>query len=49
MGYQKLNHTTWNCKYHIIFIPKRRRKLIFGELRRRLGEIFHELAKQKGV
>ena len=48
MDYQKLNHTTWNCKYHIVFIPKRRRKLIFGELRRRLGEIFHELAKQKG-
>ena len=42
--------TQFKClsAYHIVFIPKRRRKLIFGELRRRLGEIFHELAKQKG-
>ena len=48
MDYQKLNYTTWDCKHHIVFIPKRRRKLIFAELRRRLGEIFHELAKQKG-
>jgi putative transposase len=47
MDYQKLNHTTWNCKYHIVFIPKRRKKVIFGELRQYLGEIFHELARQK--
>lgn len=47
MDYQKLNHTTWNCKYHIVFIPKRRKKVIFGQLRRRLGEIFHELASQR--
>jgi putative transposase len=46
--YQSLSHTKWNCKYHVVFIPKRRRKQIFGELRRHLGEIFHELAKQKG-
>ena len=47
MDYQKLNHTTWNCKYHIVFIPKRRKKVIFGHLRQRLGEILHELARQK--
>ena len=47
MDYQKLNHTTWNCKYHIVFIPKRRRKVIFGLLRQRLGEILHDLARQK--
>ncbi|NJR66223.1 MAG: IS200/IS605 family transposase [Leptolyngbyaceae cyanobacterium CRU_2_3] len=47
MDYQKLNHTTWNCKYHIVFIPKRRKKVIFGELRKYMGEIFHELARQK--
>ncbi len=47
MDYQKLNHTAWNCKYHVVFIPKRRKKVIFGELRQYLGEIFHELARQK--
>ncbi len=46
--YQSLSHTRWNCKYHVVFIPKRRRKEMFGQLRKHLGEIFHELAKQKG-
>ena len=45
--YQSLSHTRWDCKYHVVFIPKRRKKRIFGVLRRRLGELFHELAKQK--
>ena len=45
--YQSLSHTRWDCKYHVVFIPKRRKKRIFGELRRYLGEIFHELAKHK--
>jgi len=42
-----LNHSTWDCKYHIIFIPKYRKKQIYGELRKFLGEIFHSLARQK--
>ncbi len=42
-----LNHTRWECKYHIIFIPKYRRKVIFGEIRKELGEVLHRLAKQK--
>ena len=46
--YQSLSHTKWNCKYHIVFIPKRRKKVIFGQLRKHLGQLFHELAKQKG-
>ena len=46
--YQSLSHTRWDCKYPVVFIPKRRKKRIFGELRRYLGEIFHELAKHKG-
>ena len=46
--YQSLSHTKWNCKYHIVFIPKRRKKVIFGKLRKHLGQLFHELAKQKG-
>ena len=45
--YQSLNHTKWDCKYHVVFIPKRRRKQIYGFLRKYLGEIFHELARQK--
>jgi len=42
-----LNHTRWECKYHIVFIPKYRRKTLFGQIRRELGEVFHRLAKQK--
>lgn len=42
-----LNHTRWECKYHIVFIPKYRRKVLFGELRRELGQVFHRLARQK--
>jgi putative transposase len=45
--YQSLNHTRWDCKYHVVFIPKRRRKQIYGAIRKYLGEIFHELARQK--
>ncbi len=45
--YQSLSHTKWDCKYHVVFIPKYRRKRIFGTLRQHLGEIFRELAKQK--
>lgn len=42
-----LAHSKWVCKYHIVFIPKYRRKALFGELRRHLGEVFKELARQK--
>ncbi len=45
--YKSLNHTRWNCKYHVVFIPKRGKKLIFGDIRRYLGETFKELAKHK--
>ena len=45
--YRSLSHTKWDCKYHVVFIPKYRRKRIFGKLRGYLGEILHELAKQK--
>ncbi len=44
--YQSLSHTRWDCKYHVVFIPKRRKKRVFGALRRHLGELFHELASQ---
>jgi putative transposase len=45
---QSLSHTKWNCKYHVVFIPKRRKKTPFGALRKQLGQWFHELAKPKG-
>ena len=46
--YQSLSHTRWDCKYHIVFIPKKRKAQIYGALRRHLGEIFRELARQRG-
>ena len=48
MTFQSLSHSQWDCKYHLVFIPKRRRKTMFGSIRKGLGEIFHELARQKG-
>jgi len=45
--YASLSHTKWECKYHVVFIPKCRRKVLYGKLRQHLGEVFHELAKQK--
>ena len=45
--YQSLAHTRWDCKYQVVFIPKRRKKKLFGALRRQLGEVFRELAKHK--
>ena len=45
--YQSLSHSKWNCKYHVVFIPKGRRKMVFGQIRKQLGPIFHELARQK--
>ena len=45
--YQSLSHTRWDCKYHVVFIPKRRKKLIFGKLRKHIGEMLHDLANQK--
>jgi putative transposase len=45
--FQALNHTQWECKYHVIFIPKYRRKVLYGELRKYLGEVLRRLAEQK--
>jgi putative transposase len=45
--YQSLSHSRWDCKYHVVFVPKRRRKTLFGHIRRELGASFHELARQK--
>jgi putative transposase len=45
--YESLNHTKWECKYHIVFIPKCRRKKLYQQLRQDLGEVFHRLAQRK--
>ncbi|MBI3245961.1 MAG: IS200/IS605 family transposase [Deltaproteobacteria bacterium] len=45
--YQSLSHTKWECKYHVVFIPKYRRKVLYGQLRKYLGEVLRELARQK--
>ena len=44
---ESLNHTKWECKYHVVFIPKCRRKSLYQGLRRYLGEVFRRLAEQK--
>ena len=46
-SYESLNHTKWECKYHVVFIPKYRRKALYGQLRKHLGGVFHDLAKQR--
>ncbi len=45
--YKKLTHTTWECKYHLVWIPKYRKKMLYGNLRIHLGEVFKELALHK--
>jgi REP element-mobilizing transposase RayT len=44
---KSLNHTKWDCKYHVVFIPEYRRKTLYGQLRQYLGVIFRKLAEQK--
>ena len=44
---QSLNHTKWECKYHIVFIPKYRRKKLYKELRQELGQVMKDLAQQR--
>ena len=44
---QSLSHAKWECKYHVVFIPKCRRQTLYVELRRYLGEVFRRLAQQK--
>jgi len=47
MEYETLNHSKWECKYHVVFIPKYRRKALFAELRRHIGPVFRTLTEQK--
>ncbi len=45
--YESLSHTKWECKYHVVFIPKGRRRTLYAHLRRYLGDVFRRLAEQK--
>jgi len=45
--YESLSHTKWERKYHVVFIPKCRRRTLYEQLRQHLGEVFRELARQK--
>ena len=44
---QSLSHTKWECKYHLTWIPKYRKKKFFGDFRKHLGEVFRELARRR--
>ena len=44
---QCLSHTKWDCKYHVVWIPKCRRKMLYGQLRKKLVDLFRDLARQK--
>ncbi len=46
-NYESLRHTCWECKYHVVFIPKCRRRTLYGQIRRELGGVFRDLAQQK--
>ncbi len=48
MSYENLSHSRWDCKYHLVFVPKYRKKKLYGKIRKYLGKKFHELAHQKG-
>ena len=48
-NFESLSHVRWECKYHIVFIPKYRRKVIYGKLRRSIGRILRDLCEQKDV
>jgi putative transposase len=47
--FESLAHVRWECKYHVVFIPKYRRKVIYGKLRTAIGDILRDLCKQKGI
>ena len=45
--FESLSHSKWECKYHVVFIPKYRRRVLYGQLRSHLGDVFHRLARQQ--
>ncbi len=49
MDNKSLAHTTWNCKYHIVFAPKYRRQVVYGKIKADVGKILRQLCERKGV
>lgn len=49
MSSNKLSHTVWECKYHVVWVPKYRRKIVYGRLRREVGYILTRLCEHKGI
>jgi putative transposase len=47
--WQSLSHARWDCKYHIVIVPKYRKKVLYARMRRKVGEILRELCRQRGV
>ena len=47
--WESLSHVRWECKYHVVIIPKYRRKILYGKLRSKIGSVLRDLCKQKGV
>ena len=47
-SYESLSHSKWDCKYHVVFIPKGRKKALYGKIRKFLGPVLRELAGQRG-
>jgi putative transposase len=47
--WQSLSHVRWDCKYHVVIVPKYRQKVFYGRMRRRVGEILRELCRQRGI
>ena len=46
-SYESLSHSKWDCKYHVVFVPKYRKKVLYGKIRNYLGPLFHELSSQR--
>ena len=49
MTSNKLSHTVWECKYHVVWVPKYRRKIVYGRLRKEIGYILRKLCEYKGI
>ena len=47
--WKSLSHLRWDCKYHVVIVPKYRKRVLYGRLKRELGEILRDLARQKGI
>ena len=47
--WQNLSHVRWECKYHVIVVPKYRKRVLYGKIRRRVGEILKDLCRQRGI